>query len=138
MKRNIIALILVLCTLSLPACFPGSIAQLKADYPETYTFTVDRGYQEEYRFALDVFDRCGYSGPLMDNNTIQYNTKQNLYTDKRFGEITFIANNMGSKYYLLHVTITDIGGDKSEVLVYGYKKFREWGKRIESGKCDIG
>ena len=124
-----IVLLLLMCFF-LPACFPGSVAQLRTDSPETYQYKSARNYQDEYRFALDLFDKCLGSGLFMD-----LRIQPNLYTDKRFGEITIIQNNLGTKYYHLNMVIKEINESSSEVTTYGFGHWRDWGQVIESGKC---
>ena len=122
------SLIICLCLLCL-GCMPRSIAQLKAEYPEPYRFTVDKGYQEEYRALMDYCDRCFQSSFLLE---LEF--RGNLYTDKSYGEITVTQKNLWDRYYHLHI-ISSEKENKTEVSVYGKANDNFWGKKIESGDC---
>jgi len=130
MKRTVIGLSLLLCLVSLPACMPRSVAALKAEYPEPYRFTVNKGYQAEYKDLVEYFDRC-YISSIM----VPFDKKNVLYPDLKMGEITLIGTmaNFYSPGYMLHAIVAESNG-RTEVSIYGAGG--AWrGKWIETGEC---
>jgi len=104
-KKNIVVPALIFCLSILPACFPHTRADLRAENPEPYRFTSELSYQAEYRAMLEFFNNCYVSASIWRTNTAE----GNLYTDIQSGEINIVMTNSYGRNVMADIEIRAAG-----------------------------
>lgn len=82
----------------------------------TAQFTTDQNYQRVYRNLLTKFRECkgeGWAGVFADIHIVE-----GLYPDLGEAEISYMMSNFGTKNYYLHIDITKITANKTNVKAY--------------------
>ena len=116
-------LILFITCALLASCASSNVKEKKKNHANMAEFTVDESYQHVYNNLLEKMHEC--KDEAWAGETTSYRIKNELFTERKEGHITFIMYKAGRQIYYIHIDIASIADNKTRAKAYVYYSTQE-------------
>lgn len=109
----------IFVALSVVACAPATIEELRNDHASSYTFEIDENYQSVYRKVLSTARKCYQTGMIGGQMVVQ----GDLYHDIRTGNVTVALHGFGVDTHMT-IDISALDDERTKIVVFN--AFSTW------------